>query len=102
MKHFDASAIKQGQSNKIASAETPESFGTMDGAVVPREGPELSNSGQRMAGKLGARALAMMNDPAEIARTEGWMSRFGMSNQGVDWNQAIIRKTEPQPQQPQE
>ena len=67
MKHFDASAIKQGQANQAASAETPEAFGTMDGAVVPREGPELSSASQRMAGQVGARALSMMNNPEEIA-----------------------------------
>ena len=103
MRHFDASAIKQGQANQAASAETPEAFGTMDGAVVPREGPELSNSSQRMAGRVGARALSMMNNPEEIARTEGWMARFGMSNQGAEWNQAKMSMTQPQqPQEPQE
>ena len=102
MKHFDASAIKQGQANQAASAETPEAFATMDGAVVPREGPELSSANRRMAGQVGARALAMMNNPAEQARTEGWMSRFGMSNQGAEWNQAKMMMTQPQPQEPQE
>ena len=103
MKHFDASAIKQGQANQAASAETPEAFGTMDGAVVPREGPELSSANRRMAGQVGARALAMMNNPQEQARTEGWMARFGMSNQGMQWNQAKMMMTQPQqPQEPQE
>ena len=102
MKHFDASAIKQGKANQVSSAETPESFGTMDGAVVPRGGPELSSASQRMAGQVGARALAMMNNPAEQARTEGWMARFGMSNQGAEFNQAKMGMTQPQPQEPQE
>ena len=88
MKHFDSAAIKQGRANQAASAETPEAFATMDGAAVPREGPELSNANRRMAGQVGARALAMMNNPAEQARTEGWMARFGMSNQGAEFNQA--------------
>ena len=52
MKQFDSSAIKQGRANQSASAETPEAFGTMDGAVVPREGPELSSASQRMVGQV--------------------------------------------------
>ena len=45
----------------------------------------------------------MMNNPEEIARTEGWMARFGMSNQGMQWNQAKMMMTQPQqPQEPQE
>ena len=103
MKHFDSAAIKQGQANQAASAETPEAFATMDGAAVPREGPELSSANRRMAGQVGARALAMMNNPAEQARTEGWMARFGMSNQGAEFNQAKMGMTQPQQQQePQE
>lgn len=95
MKNFDSSAIKQGQANQAASAETPEAFGTIDGAVVPREGPELSSSNQRMAGIAGARALSLMNNPVEMMRTAKWMDQFGASNQGVQWNQAKMMLSQP-------
>ena len=39
--NFTKEAIQQGRANQDASAETPESFATIDGASVPREGTEL-------------------------------------------------------------
>ena len=86
--NYSAESIRQGQENQAASAETPETFATIEGAAQPRGGYELSKGNNRMAGQVGARALTMMNNPQEQARTQGWMSRFGMSNQGMQWNQA--------------
>ena len=85
---FSREAIQQGRMNQEASAETPETFATIDGASQPRPGRELSIGNNRKAGVLGARALAMMNNPDEIARTQRWMSQFGMSNEGMQFNQA--------------
>ena len=50
-----------------------------------------------MAGQVGARALAMMNNPEEQMRTQGWMAKFGMSNQGMQWNQAKMMMSQPAP-----
>ena len=86
--NFDKESIKQGRANQAASVETPETFATIDGATQPREGVELSKGHSRMAGEMGARALELMNNPAEQSRVDGWMARFGMSNQGMQWNQA--------------
>ena len=86
--NYSMESIKQGRMNQEASAETPETFATIEGAAQPRGGAELSKGNNRMAGQVGARALTMMNDPQEQARTDGWMARFGMSNQGMQWNQA--------------
>lgn len=94
---FTKEAIQQGRANQDASAETPEQFGTLDGAAQPREGFELSKGHSRMAGEMGARALELMNNPNEQARVEGWMSRFGMSNQGMQWNQAKMMMSQPAP-----
>ena len=95
--HFDPENIKQGRANQAASVETPESFATIDGATQPREGVELSKGNSRMAGEMGARALELMNNPNEQARVDGWMSRFGMTNQGMQWNQAKMMMSQPAP-----
>jgi hypothetical protein len=94
---FSRENIKQGLLNQQASIETPDSFATIDGATVPGQSMELSSANQRMAGKQGARALAMMNNPQEQARTEGWMHMFGLSNQGMDWNRAKSMMGAPPP-----
>ncbi len=85
---FSKESIQQGQANRNASVETPETFATIEGASQPRGGTELSKKNSRMAGEMGARALELMNNPSEQARVQGWMTRFGMTNQGMQWNQA--------------
>ena len=85
---FSKESIQQGQANRIASVETPETFATIEGAAQPRGGTELSKKNSRMAGELGARALELMNNPNEQGRVDNWMARFGMTNQGMEWNQA--------------
>ena len=71
---FSREAIQQGRMNQEASAETPETFATIDGASQPRPGRELSIGNNRKAGVLGARALAMMNNPDDICRAPAWGS----------------------------
>ena len=85
---FSRQAIQQGRLNQQKTEETPESFGTIDGTAQVRPTRELDIGSQRMAGQMGARALSMMNNPVEQQRTAGWMQRFGMSNQGYQFNQA--------------
>ena len=85
---FSKESIQQGRANQDASVETPETFATIEGASQPRGGTELSKANSRMAGEMGARALELMNNPNEQVRVQNWMSRFGMTNQGMQWNQA--------------
>lgn len=85
---FSKESIQQGRANQDASVETPETFATIEGASQPRGGTELSKGNSRMAGEMGARALELMNNPNEQIRVQNWMSRFGMTNQGMQWNQA--------------
>ena len=85
---FSKESIQQGQANRNASVETPETFATIEGASQPRGGTELSKKNSRMAGEMGARALELMNNPNEQVRVNNWMARFGMTNQGMQWNQA--------------
>lgn len=93
---FSREAIQQGRMNQEKSAETPETFATIDSAAADRPSRELSVQNSRMAGTVGARALAMMNNKEEIDRTADWMAKFGMSNQGVEWNQGKMGGMEPQ------
>ena len=74
--------------NQEQSAETPETFATIDGAAQSRSGRELSINNNRKAGVVGARALALMNNPDEVAMNPEVMSQFGLSNQGMQFNQA--------------
>jgi hypothetical protein len=46
--------------------------------------------------------MQMMNDPNEKTRTDNWMSAFGLSNQGYEFNQARMMMANPQPQQEQQ
>jgi hypothetical protein len=92
---FAPENIKQGQVSRQEGIETADSFGTLDGAAIPRESNDLSKSGNRMAGKMGGRALSMINDPVEQQRTMNWMGKFGLSNQGMQWNQAKMMMSQP-------
>ena len=98
---FTRESLRQGLKNQEASAETPESFSTIDGAAQTRLSSDLDKKNTRMAGQMGARALQLMNNPAAQAANEGWMARFGLSNQGMQWNQAKMSMSQPQ-QPPQE
>ena len=94
---YSPESIKQGRLNQMASEETPEQFAVTDGASTPRPARDLATNHNRMAGQVGARALAMMNNPEEQMRTQGWMAKFGMSNQGMQWNQAKMMMSQPAP-----
>ncbi len=94
---YSSESIRQGRLNQMASEETPETFATTDGAATPRPTRDLATTHNRMAGKVGARAIAMMNNPEEIARTQGWMAKFGLTNQGMQWNQAKMMMSQPAP-----
>ena len=93
---FTRESLQQGLKNQEASVETPESFGTIDGAAVVRGGSSLDKKNTRVAGSMGARALQLMNDPAAQSQTEGWMSRFGLTPQGAQFNSAKMGGAPPQ------
>jgi len=99
--NFNKSDIQQGRLNAQASQETPGTFGEVNGADQASSSRDLARSPQRMAGQMGARAMALMSDPNEQQRTHQWMQQFGMSNQGMEWNQAKMMGGMPPPQQPQ-
>ena len=78
--------LQQGSRLKQQSEETPSTFGTNEGAVTRNESAGFGKS--RMAGQQGARIVQLMNDPVEAQRTMNWMSQFGLSNEGMQFNQA--------------
>lgn len=96
---FSRESIQQGLKNQEASLETPENFGTIDGADVVRPGGDLDKKNTRMAGQVGSFALQLMNDPNAKMVNDAWMSKFGLSNQGMEFNQAKMMMSRPAPQQ---
>jgi hypothetical protein len=92
--------IQQGNSLKIKAEETPSNFGTVDGAIERQESSGFGKT--RFAGQKSARLVELMQDPVEAQRTQNWMTQFGLSNEGMQFNQARMMMANPQPQQPQE
>ena len=84
--NYSTQDIQQGNRLKSQAEETPSNFGTVDGAI---ERPESAGFGKgRFAGQKGARIVELMNDPVESQRTMNWMSQFGLTNEGMQFNQA--------------
>lgn len=90
MNYSNKQTIQQGRQNQLEANETPASFTMENGVVRSEDTGDLAFKARnnRMAGEMGARALELMNDPAELERTQSWMQAFGQSNQGMEWNMA--------------
>ena len=89
---FDPVAVRQGRQRQRELRETHSTMGTENGADVPNGMSPLDKDVQptRMAGVNGNFAMKMMHDPEAIESAKKWMSEFGMSNQGVEWNMGIM------------
>ena len=87
---YSQSGVAQGRINQAKAKDTPNTFGTESGADQVTQMSKLDKPKQRMAGQMGNRILEYMNDPAEQARTDSWMDMFGLSNEGMQFNQAKI------------
>ena len=95
---YTRSDLMQGNINKNKAQETQNSFAMQDGVSTPQPTTPLDRSAKsRMAGQMGSRALALMQDPVEQRRVGDWMNRFRMSNQGMEWNQAKMMGGMPPP-----
>ena len=98
--NYTSESLSQGRINQQKAKETPNSFAMQDGVSAVEKTAPLDRTAQdRMAGGMGARAMQMLNDPAEQERVAGWMASFGMSNQGMEWNQAKMGGGMPPPPQ---
>lgn len=95
--NYNNEDLRQGAQVKSEAKETPQTFATNDGASVHHASSGFGK--QRMAGEEMARLMQLTNDPAEQQRTDMWMDQFGMSNEGMEFNQARMMMANPQPQQ---
>ena len=99
--NYSTQDLQQGNRLKSQAEETPSNFGTVDGAI---ERPESAGFGKtRFAGQKGARLIELMQDPTEAQRTMNWMSQFGLTNEGMQFNQAkmMMAGGQPAPQEEQ-
>ena len=86
--NYSSSSISQGRVNQAKANEQPNTFYTTNGVGQINQESSLDKPKQRMAGQYGHRLLEYLNDPQENKRTEDWMNMFGMSNEGMQFNQA--------------
>ena len=87
--------IAQGRINQSKAAEQPNTFSTESGVEQVTQGGNLDVPKQRMAGQMGHRIMEYLQDPAEQERTNSWMEMFGLSNEGMQFNQAKINGAPP-------
>ena len=92
---YTQTGVAQGRINQAKAKEEPNTFGTESGADNVTQMSKLDKPKQRMAGQMGHRVLEYMNDPAEQERTNSWMEMFGLSNEGMQFNQAKINGVTP-------
>ena len=85
---YEKAGVAQGRVNQSKAQEQPNTFSTLNGTDQITQASALDVPKQRMAGQYGHRLVEYMNDPAENQRTENWMAMFGLSNEGVAFNQA--------------
>ena len=85
--YSDANVI-QGRRNQDMAKESPNTFATDSGADRVTQTSALDKPKQRMAGQMGNRLLEYLGNPEEQKRTDNWMARFGLSNEGAMFNQA--------------
>ena len=85
---YTKQTLAQGRDNQQRIQEQPNTFGTANSADDYTQTSYLDKPKQRMAGRVGQRALDYMTDPEEQNRTNKWMEAFGMSNEGAAFNMA--------------
>ena len=100
MKHdYSQQTIAMGRDSQQRHQETPNTFGTLNNAEIYQQQSQLDKPKQRMAGRVGQRAIDYMTDPEEQQRTNRWMEAVGMSNEGMQFNQAKMMGGMPMPQE---
>ena len=92
---YTQTGVAQGRINQAKSKDEPNTFGTESGADQVTQMSKMDRPKQRMAGQMGHRVLEYLNDPAEQSRTDSWMDMFGLSNEGMQFNQANINGAPP-------
>jgi len=85
---YSQQTIAQGRDNQQRQQDTPNTFGKTNGADNYVQTSNLDKPKQRMAGRIGQRALDYLTEPDEQNRTNKWMEAFGQSNEGAAFNMA--------------
>ena len=88
MRQFNSKDLQNGVQNQQRARETPNTFSELNGATSTNNQGDLAKENSRMAGPVGARAMEMMRNPQERARTANWMQAFSTTNDGYKWNEA--------------
>ena len=85
---FESQDLINGRRNEEMQKETPNTFGEMNGSASVNPSGQMKPASGRKAGQEGERAIEMMTNPEEAERTARWMRMFGMTNEGMQFNQA--------------
>jgi hypothetical protein len=85
---YSQTTIAQGRDNQQRIQEQPNTFGKVNSADDYTQASNLDKPKQRMAGRVGQRALDYLTDKDEQQRTNKWMEAFGFSNEGAAFNMA--------------
>ena len=85
---FEQQDLINGLNNEKMSKETPNTFGELNGSSSVNPAGEMKSPSGRKAGEEGIRAMEMLNNPVEAERTQKWLSAFGLTNEGMQFNQA--------------
>ena len=96
--NYDRQTLIEGNKLRAQASERPSTFAEYNGAVdvIPADKT-------RMAGSMGVRAIELMTNPQAAKQTEAWMSQFGQSVPGYEFNQAkMIEAQAAQPAPPSE
>ena len=92
---YSQTGVAQGRMNQAKAKEEPNTFGTESGADHVTQMSKMDKPKQRMAGQVPERIKDYLYDSAERARTDSWMEMFGLSNEGMQFNQAKINGAPP-------
>lgn len=85
---YSQQTVAQGRDNQQRIQEEPNTFGKTSSADSYTQTSYLDKPKQRMAGRMGQRALDYLTDSEEQSRTNEWMNYFNNSNEGAFFNQA--------------
>ena len=86
--NYERETILEGNKIQKRLQETPSTFHAASSLDRP-------DTRTRMAGEKGARALELMSNPQAQQEANSWMKLFGMSNQGMQFNQAKMLQAQP-------
>ena len=90
---YNPEQVRHGNRAREEAKEHPATFATYNGEadVLPEDNLVRTNA-VRKAGPGGRRALELMTNPVAQKETADWMSLFGQSNEGMQFNNAAMQQ----------